>query len=174
MDDSLFISYTELFLSMKSDNISWLDIDSSGVQILKTISRTPSIVQSYAMAARALRGDTVYHLHPAIDDGISARIAASQQEIIQTEQPIEDIKIYPNPSQGIFTVDFHNLVEGKYTIQVVDISGRLLLSKKVNVSSSKFSERLNMQEFADGIYFCNVIGADLIKKASFKIIVSKW
>ncbi len=130
-------------------------------------------MQIFAIAARALRGDTIYHLHPAIDDGISARIAGNQQQTILAEQGDEEIKIYPNPSQGIFTLDLNNLVEGKYTIQVTDISGRLMLSRKVNVSGARFSERLNMQEFADGIYFCNVIGPDFIKKQSFKIIVSK-
>jgi hypothetical protein len=173
VDDSLFVSYTELFISMKSDSISWLEIDSSAVQILEAISRTPSIVQPYALAARAIRGDTIYHFHPAIDDGISARIAGNQQLTFLPEQGVEEIKIYPNPSQGIFTVDMNNLLEGNYLLQVTDISGRLMISRKVNVIDTQFSDRLNMQEFADGLYFCNVIGPDFIKKQSFKIIVSK-
>jgi hypothetical protein len=130
-------------------------------------------IKSYALAARALRGDTIYHLHPAIDDGISARIAGNQQLTFLPEQGVEEIKIYPNPSQGIFTVDMNNLLEGNYLLQVTDISGRLMISRKVNVIGTQFSDRLNMQEFADGLYFCNVIGPDFIKKQSFKIIVSK-
>jgi hypothetical protein len=130
-------------------------------------------IKSYALAARALRGDTIYHLHPAIDDEISARIAGNQQQTILAELGDEEIKIYPNPSQGIFTVDMNNLLEGNYLLQVTDISGRLMISRKVNVIDTQFSDRLNMQEFADGLYFCNVIGPDFIKKQSFKIIVSK-
>jgi hypothetical protein len=113
---------------MKSDNISWLDIDSSAVQILEIISRTPSIVQTYALAARALRGDTVYHLHPAIDDGISARYAGKQND--ERQKSVSSINIFPNPAKNSLTVFISENQEETLT-EIIDIYGRVVLTKQL-------------------------------------------
>lgn len=61
------------------------------------------------------------------------------------------ISIYPNPTDGIFTIDFGNLNENK-TIFIFDVSGKLVNQ----FSTLKVKTEVNMHGFAKGIYFLNI------------------
>lgn len=63
----------------------------------------------------------------------------------------EYIKIYPNPSQGVFMVEFINNIE-PFNISVFDVSGRIIENTMVNESNYE----LNLTNQATGIYFINI------------------
>jgi hypothetical protein len=64
-----------------------------------------------------------------------------------------DIMIYPNPSNGLITIN--NLPRKiNKTISVIDVYGKLVLSKIIN--SSQTTEVLNINEFENGIYFLKI------------------
>lgn len=62
-----------------------------------------------------------------------------------------DIKLYPNPSKGEFTLELTSALEK--TIEVVDFTGRLLQSQKT--SNTKLNISIN--NYANGIYYVKVI-----------------
>ncbi len=69
-----------------------------------------------------------------------------------SQQLMNDIELYPNPSNGII------YIKGEYSIrniEVKDIQGRLLLLKSIE-GNGKFYE-LNLKELHSGMYFLKII-----------------
>jgi extracellular elastinolytic metalloproteinase len=63
------------------------------------------------------------------------------------------IKIYPNPTNGLFNVKINQFV-GKVTIQVVDINGRLILDLKDN--NFNVEKTIDLSGFQSGVYLVKV------------------
>lgn len=68
----------------------------------------------------------------------------------------DSIKVYPNPSNGVYTLKIDKFV-GKATIQVVDVNGRVVYNQ-TNESSEK---TIDLSAFQSGIYVLRVSGNDL-------------
>lgn len=64
-----------------------------------------------------------------------------------------NVNVYPNPSSGVFTVTNDSKIS---TIEISDVSGRLVLSKNVNAVTTDF----DLTEHAKGIYFVKVKSGD--------------
>jgi hypothetical protein len=65
--------------------------------------------------------------------------------------------LYPNPTNGLFTLEFAN--DSKKTIEVVDITGRVVLSAQSNALTTD----LNISELSAGVYYVNVKENDASK-----------
>ena len=64
---------------------------------------------------------------------------------MQCRRPV--LTVWPNPTSGVFTIDFGDLE--RYKVSVYDLSGRLLFRTETGVSSSVI---LNLTDFPDSIY----------------------
>ncbi|HSI91275.1 MAG TPA: T9SS type A sorting domain-containing protein, partial [Adhaeribacter sp.] len=71
-------------------------------------------------------------------------ITGLKSDILQSQ-----IAVFPNPSAGIFNV---TAPQGKYTIEVVDMTGRTILKQTANGTSTQ----LNLSEAAKGIYLMKI------------------
>lgn len=82
----------------------------------------------------------------------------------------EKIAAYPNPvSEGFVKISFDQQPKGNYMIQLVDLTGRLLTSKQVNVAVASQVETLNVEKnISQGFYLLRVMNSDkktvLVKK----------
>jgi hypothetical protein len=63
---------------------------------------------------------------------------------------LSGVSIYPNPNNGVFTVELINGLSK--TIQVTDIAGRIILE----TSTTNDSVAINLAKFANGIYYVKV------------------
>ena len=82
-----------------------------------------------------------------IDDFVISGVLANEDFRLNT------IAIYPNPSNGIFNI---NLGEINPTlIEVYDVSGKIILSKK-DIKSSNFETSIDLTSAAQGIYFVKI------------------
>jgi len=137
---------------MKSDNISWLDIDSSAVQILETISRTPSSIQGYALSAMELIGDTFIFSQPELSTPPQIRIG-KYNETNKSANPEKKFTVFPNPNNGSFTIRFDDAGYGTL-IQIVDLTGRIVFSSKKQQEETLI--QLNLSTLSEGVYFCTL------------------
>lgn len=64
-------------------------------------------------------------------------------------------RIFPNPTNGEFSVEFSNASNREY--HITDLTGRLIL----NHSSNEIKINFNLNGFADGIYYLTVSNNDL-------------
>jgi hypothetical protein len=67
------------------------------------------------------------------------------------------ISIYPNPSAGNINIDLNTMHKSNGTITVMDMQGRVVLSRNVNINSGQNHFDLNISEMNPGIYFIKVI-----------------
>lgn len=82
----------------------------------------------------------------------------------ETEGPdgIDDVfdanslQIYPNPSNGEFTVQINSLTNGIYQLSVVDLVGKKLYQQELNCSMGNNAQKLNLQHLDKGIYLVHI------------------
>jgi hypothetical protein len=78
---------------------------------------------------------------------------------------IPDFKIYPNPSKEEMNIIFENLQNDGF-IEIFDISGQLLISKKIQ-STNKINS-LDASNISSGVYIVKFSGQDALS------ITKKW
>jgi hypothetical protein len=66
------------------------------------------------------------------------------------------MNVYPNPNSGLFTFAAADLNAKEMTIEIVTIEGQVIKSDKYSNVQGNFTEEINMNEFANGIYFMRV------------------
>lgn len=83
-----------------------------------------------------------------------------------------DFTIYPNPSDGQVNVLFesNDALVNPY-ISIYDIKGLIVFEKQCFNQSNKFSETLQLQDLAAGLYFI-IINTDKNKRTQ-KLIINK-
>ncbi|HYG14939.1 MAG TPA: T9SS type A sorting domain-containing protein, partial [Bacteroidia bacterium] len=67
----------------------------------------------------------------------------------------KDIDVYPNPSTGMFTVDF-NFDETPAQVLVMDIAGKQVFKQHIN---SGYTVEVNLQNLDKGIYLLQIAAA---------------
>ena len=72
------------------------------------------------------------------------------------------IQIYPNPVvNSKFTIQFDQLEDGRYTIQVTDVMGRFVTQQSINISGDNQVQNINLNPAnTKGIYLVKVIDAN--------------
>lgn len=97
-------------------------------------------------------------------------IKTSVDGVVTSNQSMSEIgnqefNIYPNPSKGIFEIDFKtkNSQAIDMLLEVYHISGQLILSKQLNATHTQ----LDLSEFSKGLYILRVTSSNTTK--SYKI-----
>ena len=88
---------------------------------------------------------------------------------LEGEELNPKVKIYPNPSQGIFTLDISNISPGKYKVDIYAMSGQLIYS--LNEKLDYFNS-INMWNAKNGSHIIHLTNKDTGRKYSglFEII----
>jgi hypothetical protein len=96
--------------------------------------------------------------------------------ITQRESPLSNaIQLYPNPmsvSNNQFKIQFNKLEAGDYTIELTDVTGKQVMTQKVNVANDGQIQTINLKKnTAQGIYLVKV--SDINSKSIFtqKLVV---
>jgi hypothetical protein len=92
-----------------------------------------------------------------------------ERELVRNDK----INMFPNPvSTGRFRVSFHNRELGRYEIQVVDLTGRLLSQKTVNIQNNGQVAEIDLRaSIANGTYLVKVLNNAKKTVFSDKLIV---
>lgn len=82
------------------------------------------------------------------------------------ENELSNVKVYPNPTQGILNISLPQMSEVT-TLTLVDIQGRQILKKEV----SNTLETLNIENLSEGVYILNIQSGSL--KTSKKVVLNR-
>ena len=159
-EDSLYANYADLYLDMQEDFSRWFQLDSGQVERLHNLSRANSDVQSYALAARALRGDTVYHKSPDLPDMLEARLSVNSPDKIKQNVLSESFKIYPNPNSGQITLEISSSDKSSFTYKVFDLTGRCVLADKFSKAEENGLITINLAEIPLSIHEEEITATD--------------
>lgn len=66
------------------------------------------------------------------------------------------LQIYPNPSDGVFTVQINSLNNTLYELSIVDLLGKELYKETINCNAGSTTQKLNLQHLEKGIYLVHV------------------
>jgi sugar lactone lactonase YvrE len=64
---------------------------------------------------------------------------------------------YPNPSNNTVTVDFTSEKNGRYIVELSDLTGRVLSSREINAGQGANRTLVSISQFAKGTYFIKLI-----------------
>jgi hypothetical protein len=113
--------------------------------------------------------DNVYNTSDLANENLLFQTAlAPVQEVVA-----ENVSVYPNPVKtNFFKVSFENKNSGDYNVQLVDVAGRVISDKVVNVShSGQVAEVKINPSLTRGIYLVKVMSRENAEIYSRKIIV---
>ncbi|NOY49303.1 MAG: T9SS type A sorting domain-containing protein [Chlorobi bacterium] len=64
--------------------------------------------------------------------------------------------LYPNPATNIVNVSFNNNDNSGLNIELIDLSGKVVFSEKVNVSAYDKNTNINVSDFKSGLYILKI------------------
>jgi hypothetical protein len=62
------------------------------------------------------------------------------------------LSVYPNPAQDVMTLTFFSAAAADYTVELFDISGRVVLSDKYHSTEGMNSNEIQLQDVSNGVY----------------------
>jgi subtilisin-like proprotein convertase family protein len=86
----------------------------------------------------------------------SLNICGFDQVLSAKETELKDFRVYPNPSEGIFTLSFV-LKDPNVRIELYDMLGRSVLFKSIESNSLQFSQQIETRGLDKGIYVLKVL-----------------
>ncbi len=88
---------------------------------------------------------------------------------IEDIDPFENVKIYPNPTTGLFTIEMNNNVFGELIIDIFTQNGSKILNIKFQKTTEYFRSQIDLSVQSSGMYILN-LGLDKFR-AVRKILV---
>lgn len=106
-------------------------------------------------------------------DDINLYAGSSSNEIVlginEFNESINDISLYPNPTDGELNVSFSASKNKDIQFQVLDITGKIIQNNVVNAVQGSNLVLLDTQIFAAGSYFLKIMSDDHFKTLPFVI-----
>jgi hypothetical protein len=87
-----------------------------------------------------------------------------------TSQSPNVVKVFPNPGKNVFTLHYSSDLTGEATIQVVDLSGRIAYTQKVNKTGQELNYNYDMSKYATGVYNISITIGDQRDNTTFELI----
>jgi len=108
--------------------------------------------------------DTISYYNPPViggspgSFGFYLNVGSSQVLSASDVQPLNDLNVYPNPSQNILNLTFNLSSQENIRLRVYDISGHLVIEQ--NVARAMGSQRLtlDLSNLAEGSYMLDLQG----------------
>jgi len=68
----------------------------------------------------------------------------------------DNLKIYPNPTNGNFTLDIESLKSETIEINILNMAGELVFKDKVQISEGKNQKNIDSKYFSKGVYLVKI------------------
>ncbi len=134
------------------DGIYTLEI--SGIPVLANIEYKYRINGNWDTSEFPAGGpNRVYmtHYYNVTDDEYNDGVSLG----VTTDDLVESFKVYPNPNQGVFTLQVNNTMAKTLEISVSNIQGQQVYQHSVPAVLSH-AETIDLSDFAKGMYFVKV------------------
>lgn len=66
------------------------------------------------------------------------------------------LQLYPNPSDGVFSINIQNAGNGNFVLDVIDITGKIVYTEINNSANENFNKVIQLTELKNGIYFLRI------------------
>ena len=96
---------------------------------------------------------------PGTGNGFYSTLLSCEVECIQTSVNIEGVGslvIYPNPTNGYFTVKFSSLITQDLKVKITNAIGEIIFIDNSENFIGEYKSRINLKDYAEGIYFLEI------------------
>ncbi len=76
-----------------------------------------------------------------------------KEKALTVEQEDQDIAIYPNPSDGVFTISVSNLNARTADLRIINVIGNEVLHETLSRGEGQFTTTIDLNSFAKGLYY---------------------
>ena len=76
------------------------------------------------------------------------------------------VSIYPNPNNGSFIIETSGQATTKQTVQIYDVSGRLVFSQNINGTTTIDASSLN-----EGVYTISITSSPAVGSINKKLVI---
>lgn len=87
---------------------------------------------------------------------------------LEEEKLAQSLKVYPNPSNGLFTLESDLPLGSDAQIEIRDLRGQLVWSGQFEANLGARAMQIDLGEFANGVYLLELVSDE--QKASLKLI----
>lgn len=125
--------------------------------------------QHYFVVDNAIFNDVYYRLKQVDYDG---QVKIYSPVHIDCNSKVNELIVYPNPNNGSFTV-YVNSVEAteESTVFVQDVSGKVVISRNINVFSGINTVHFENTNLVQGTYLVSVHGKDRKRFVPVKLVI---
>jgi Secretion system C-terminal sorting domain len=85
----------------------------------------------------------------------------------------DEIRIFPNPTQGMLEIDFLSKQQGNVTMTLLDESGKMITRKQFVYYGVGSIQKMDLTSYPNGQYFLNIlldpINTSVTKRSTFKV-----
>lgn len=115
----------------------------------------------YAVDPISWKASSIQSASFSCADFANSNLLSSKNTIISGAELSGNIRVYPNPVQGLsFNINFSNMEPGNYQLQISDISGRMVLSKNLNLKNAAMIETIQLPEsISKGMFIIKLQGS---------------
>ncbi|MBI5008098.1 MAG: VCBS repeat-containing protein [Bacteroidia bacterium] len=138
-----------LTTNSKAEHYKWYY---NGSQISDALSSTYIAGQKLGIYRVSISNDGVcYRISDAVTIPASPGLTG-----IEDSDPFEGVKIYPNPTTGIFTIELNNNVFGELVIDIITQNGSKILNIRFDKSTEHFMSQIDLSGQPSGMYLVNL------------------
>ncbi|MBL0078779.1 MAG: T9SS type A sorting domain-containing protein [Bacteroidetes bacterium] len=84
---------------------------------------------------------------------------------------LQNMKIVPNPTRGIFDVRFETTEESNVTLRIFDLTGKTIAYEEFTTSTGINTKQFNLEGISKGIYFVDMINNGI--KTTSKVVIAE-
>jgi len=81
------------------------------------------------------------------------------------------ITMYPNPNAGQFTLQISDYSNKTFELFVLDAMGKIVYNKSIQIDNASYSEQINLENVASGIYHVKLVNSDA--QLSYPVVIQK-
>lgn len=124
---------------------------------IKIITITNNKTNYSCIDESSVSGENLYRIKAVSKDG---KITYSNTLSVLFGTKYENLFISPNPVKDVLNVQSKNLKQEKVMVQIVDITGKIIMSKQQQLSVGENIVSINIATLSKGIYSLVIVGSD--------------
>ena len=121
---------------------------------------TPTVAGRYRVIATCSNG--LVDTSAEVEIGITQAIAALPVESAVVKKETAKFSVYPNPVVDATTLKFSSVKQDKITVQVSDVSGKVLIRVNYNKIIGENLVKLDVNKLARGTYIVSVVNGNAV------------
>jgi hypothetical protein len=168
-ENAKFCTLMNCLVTAKEQNRTVEELTTSELQTVETVSNSDTKVANNAQVITN-KNPNQFMVHPfvKINNGTNLRLVSKQEEeTLNTPLSVVKFNLYPNPSNGLLTIQAIEKTEENYYVELFNAHGQRVITQKLT------TDAISLSNFTNGIYLVRVLNNSGVAVYSNRIILQK-